>query len=74
MLDISKLKILENKRFVCLVRYKILKALYIMITNVTKGHRDATTERKNVRAYKVTEKDCWIQTENKSQPIIISNE
>ena len=41
MLDISKLKILENKRFVCLVRYKILKVLYIMMTKETKGHRDA---------------------------------
>ena len=41
MLDISKLKILENKRFVCLVRYKILKAVYIMMTRETKGHRDA---------------------------------
>ena len=41
MLDISKLKILENKRFVCLVRYKILKALYIMMTKQTTGRRDA---------------------------------
>ena len=41
MLDISKLKILENKRFVCLVRFKILKVLYIMMTKETKGHRDA---------------------------------
>ena len=40
MLYISKLKILENKRFVCLVCYKILKALYIMMTRETKGHRD----------------------------------
>ena len=39
MLD--KLKILENKRFVCLFCYKILKALYIMMTKETKGHRDA---------------------------------
>ena len=54
------------------------------MTKETKGHRDVavsilmeiatrpTTESKNVRAYKVTGKDCWIQTENKSQPIIIS--
>ena len=41
MLDISKLKILEKKRFVCLVRYKIFKALYIMMTKETKVHRDA---------------------------------
>ena len=41
MLDISKLKILENIRFVCIVRYKILKVLYIMMTKETKGHRDA---------------------------------
>ena len=41
MLDISKLKILENKRFACLVRYKILKVLYIMMTKETRGHRDA---------------------------------
>ena len=41
MLDISKLKILEKRRFVCLVRYKILKVLYIMMTKETKGHRDA---------------------------------
>ena len=41
MLDISKLKILENKRFVSLVRYKILKALYITMTKETKGHGDA---------------------------------
>ena len=27
MLDISKLKVLENKRFVCLVRYKIFKGV-----------------------------------------------
>ena len=38
MLDISKLKILENKRFVCLVCYKTLNAY---ITKETKGHRDA---------------------------------
>ena len=30
-----------TKRFVCLVRYKILKVLYIMMTKETKGHRDA---------------------------------
>ena len=36
MLDISKLKLLENKRFVCLVRYKILKVLNIMMTKETK--------------------------------------
>ena len=68
MLDISKLKILENKRFVCLVCYKTLNAY---ITKETKGHRDAAVSNLGpVHTKTIVNADNFIWTDDEVQLLL----